>query len=81
MPKIPTGNIVEEYKIGNSKIKICNDAYINRSPEEIEQSLKRINNICLNFVMSDRYQPTSSSHDEDDTVPCAGERRARGSPS
>lgn len=60
MLKIPagtTGTVVEEYMIGNTKIKICNDAYINRSPEDIERSLKRINSICLNFVMSDRYKP------------------------
>jgi len=61
MPNVPsgtTGNVVEEYKIGNTKIRICNDAYINRSPEEIEQILKRINSLCLNFVMSDRYKPS-----------------------
>ena len=58
VPSGTTGNVVEEYKIGNTKIRICNDAYINRSPEEIEQILKRINSLCLNFVMSDRYKPS-----------------------
>ena len=62
MPKIPNGKagtVVEEYMIGNTKIKICNDAYINRSLEEIEQILKRINAKCLNFVRSDKYKPKS----------------------
>jgi hypothetical protein len=80
MPNVPTGTtgtVVEEFMIGNTKIKICNDAYINRSPEEIEQTLKRINAKCLNFIMSDKYKP---AHDEMPN-PCAGERGARGSPS
>lgn len=34
--------VVEEYKIGNTTIKIYDDAYVNRTPEEIEQSLERI---------------------------------------
>ena len=59
MPNVPTGTVVEEFMIGNTRIKICNDAYINRSPEEIEQTLKRINTKCLNFIMSDKYKPKS----------------------
>lgn len=57
MPKtITTGTVVEEFKLGNTRIKICNDAYINRTPEEIEKSLKRINDICLKCVNSSNYK-------------------------
>lgn len=79
MPKVPTGTVVEEYMIGNTKIKICNDAYIHRTPEEIEQSLKRINDICLKCVLSSGYK-SKSFDDEQDSIPCAGETGARGSP-
>lgn len=54
-----TGTVVEEFKIGNTRIKICNDAYINRTPEQIEQSKKRINEICNRIAMSDSYMPVN----------------------
>ena len=56
------GTVVEELKIGNTRIKICNDAYINRTPEQIEQSKRRINEICNKIAMSDSYIPVN--HDE-----------------
>ena len=65
MPKVPTGTVVEEFMLGNTKIKICNDAYINRTPEEIEQSLKRINDICLKCVMSSGYKSQHRSTQND----------------
>ncbi len=36
------GNIVQEYKIDNTTIKICDDAYINKTPADIEKILKQI---------------------------------------
>lgn len=66
MPKVPIGTVVEEFKLGNTTIKICNDAYINRTQEEIEQSLKRINDICLKCVMSSGYNQQSNDDPEQD---------------
>jgi hypothetical protein len=51
---ILTGNIVEEYKIGNSTIKICDSAYINKTPEDIEKILKRLTSIGWECVHSAR---------------------------
>ena len=34
--------LVEEYKIGNTRIKIYDDAYVNKTPDEIEKIIKRI---------------------------------------
>lgn len=39
--------LVEEYYIGSTKIRIYDDAYINRTPEEIEQTYKRIAEIVM----------------------------------
>ncbi|MDI3312550.1 MAG: hypothetical protein QJR05_14150 [Thermoanaerobacterium sp.] len=41
------GNIVEEYKIGNTTIKICDSAYKDKTPEDIERILKRIMEIGI----------------------------------
>lgn len=61
MPKTTatTGTVVEEFMLGNTRIKICNDAYINKTPEEIDQILKRVNNIALKCVMSSDYKDNS----------------------
>jgi len=44
------GNIVETYKIGNTTIKICNDEYKNKTPEDIQAILKRITRIRLQAI-------------------------------
>lgn len=59
--KVPTGTVVQEYMLGNTRIKICNDAYINRTPEEIQQSLKRINDICIKCIKSSSYKHKSKT--------------------
>lgn len=40
-----TDNIVKEYKIGNTTIQICDAAYKDRTPEEIEATKKRLSEI------------------------------------
>lgn len=40
------GNLVEEFKLGNTKIKIYDSAYINNTPEDIENILNRIAKIA-----------------------------------
>ncbi|WP_425447777.1 hypothetical protein [Dethiothermospora halolimnae] len=39
------GNVVEEYMLGNTKIKICDDAYRDKTKEDVEEILKRVANI------------------------------------
>ena len=41
-----TGNLVEEYKIGNTRIKIYDSAYINNTPEDNERIIRNIENIA-----------------------------------
>jgi len=42
-----TGNLVQEYDLGNTKIKIYDSAYVGKSKEEIEQILRRIAEIGM----------------------------------
>ena len=46
--------IVEEYKIGNTTIKICDDAYISKTPEDIQKTLDRIMAIGWKCIQSAR---------------------------
>jgi hypothetical protein len=55
MPKPPEpGHVVKEYMIGGTKIQICDDAYINRTREDIERTLERIVAIGWRIVESAR---------------------------
>jgi hypothetical protein len=46
------GNLVQEYKIGNTRIKIYDSAYIGKSKDDVEQILKRIADIWVNAKLS-----------------------------
>lgn len=49
--------IVETYKISNTTIKICDDAYKNKTSEDIQAILKRITHIRLQAIYKkDNYQ-------------------------
>lgn len=47
-------NIVEEYKIGNTTIKICDAAYKDKTPEEIKRILDRLTAVGWKCVKSAR---------------------------
>ena len=47
-------NIVEEYMLGNTKIQICDEAYKDKTPEDIERILKRITDIGWRALRSTR---------------------------
>lgn len=50
-------NIVETYKINNTTIKICDDAYKNKTSEDIQAILKRITHIRLQSIYKkDNYK-------------------------
>lgn len=51
---MPKGNLVEEYKIGNTRIKIYDDAYANKTPEDIDRIMKRITAIGWKIVREAR---------------------------
>ncbi|QUH27792.1 hypothetical protein [Vallitalea guaymasensis] len=48
------GNIVEEYKIGNTKVQIRDSGYINRTPEDIQKILDNISTIILNHYIREQ---------------------------
>lgn len=39
---VVTGNVVEEFNLGNTRIKICDDYCRTKTKEEVEEILKRI---------------------------------------
>jgi len=43
---VPEGNVVEVFKLGNTTIKICDDAYRDRTEEDIQRSLEIIAQIA-----------------------------------
>lgn len=46
MGQYDAGNIVEEFTIGNTRIKICDDYCRDKTPEDVEAILKRIAQIA-----------------------------------
>jgi hypothetical protein len=42
----PLGNVVMEFKLGDTRVRICDDAYRNRTPEEQRQSLRNVDRIA-----------------------------------
>lgn len=42
MKQIHEGNVVEEYMLGNTKIKICDNAYIGKTQKDIDKILANI---------------------------------------
>lgn len=53
-PKDSYKNIVEEYKIGNTTIKICDEAYKDKTSEDIRKILERITIIGWKCIRSAR---------------------------
>ena len=39
---VPVGNVVEEFKIGNTKVRICDDYCRDKTPEDVDAILKNI---------------------------------------
>ncbi|HHW01673.1 MAG TPA: hypothetical protein GXX35_02455 [Thermoanaerobacterales bacterium] len=48
--------LVKEYKLGNTKIEIYDDAYKDKTQEDIDRILKRIANIISKSVYSAGYE-------------------------
>ena len=45
------GNIIEEYKIGNTIIQICDDSYKDKSKEDIVKILENCKNIAHKYIL------------------------------
>lgn len=48
--KVQEGNVVEVFKLGNTTIKICDDAYRDKTDEDINRILDRIAQIVYENV-------------------------------
>jgi len=44
-----TSNVIKEYSIGNTKIKICDDYFVNASQEAIDTIIQNCNQIASNY--------------------------------
>lgn len=49
------GNLVGEWKQGNTKVRIFNDEYAMRSTEDIKKTMERVTNIAWEIVKEARY--------------------------
>lgn len=47
MTEVEIGNVVEEYKLGNTTAKICDDFCRDKTDEEVEAILNRISSIAF----------------------------------
>lgn len=54
MSKIKEGNVVKQYKLGNTTIKICDDAYRDKTPYELELIDKIIAKTAWKCVLDTR---------------------------
>lgn len=45
------GNVVADYMNGPTRITVYDGAYAGRTEEEIQETLKRLKEICLNIYM------------------------------
>lgn len=54
------GNIVEEYKIGNTKVQIRDSGYINRTTEDIQRTLDNVSTIILNHYIREQNKLNKS---------------------
>lgn len=43
---MPKGHVVEEYKFGNTRCRICDDYCCNKTPEDVKKILDRIEEIA-----------------------------------
>jgi|GEM_PF-915764 len=54
------GEIVEEYMLGNTKIKINNACYKNKTQAEIDAIIRRIEGIVINALIKQAVAQTES---------------------
>ena len=52
MERVKQGNIVKEFSLGNTKVRIADDFCRDKTPEEVDAILKRISCIALNHMLS-----------------------------
>lgn len=58
------GNVVAEYMIGNTKIKICDDAYRDKTPEDYRKMFKRFEDKFGYRIIHPVYAPEEHAPEE-----------------
>ena len=61
-------NLVEEYMIGGTKIKIYNDAYINKSASDIKRSIRKIEKMAYAMIKDNYLKANKASGPQEATV-------------
>nr|DAK86095.1 MAG TPA: hypothetical protein [Caudoviricetes sp.]DAU53234.1 MAG TPA: hypothetical protein [Caudoviricetes sp.] len=47
---VPDGHVVKDYYIGHTHIKICDDCYRDKTPEELEAQRQRLSDLCYELL-------------------------------
>lgn len=50
MTEVKMGNVVEEYKLGNTTVKICDDFCRDKTDEEVQAIINRISVIVFKIL-------------------------------
>lgn len=57
LAQIPVGNIIEDFKVGNTRIMICDDDCRDKGPEDKAKAIKRMEVIAANAIAAGKYKP------------------------
>lgn len=57
LAKIPVGNIVEDFKVGNTRILICDDDCRDKGPDDKAKAIRRMEVIAANAIAAGKYKP------------------------
>ncbi|PKL00088.1 MAG: hypothetical protein CVV56_07965 [Tenericutes bacterium HGW-Tenericutes-1] len=59
MPSPPViGNVVKEFMIGNTTIKICDDSYRDKTKEDVDRILMNISRNAYEFLNAQANKPS-----------------------
>lgn len=57
LAQIPVGNIIEDFKVGNTHIMICDDDCRDKGPEDKAKAIRRMEVIAANAIAAGKYKP------------------------
>lgn len=63
LAQIPIGNIVEDFKAGNTHIMICDDDCRDKTEEDKKKAIRRMEVIAANAIAAGKYKPKKKEAD------------------
>ena len=57
LDRIHVGNIIEDFKVGNTRIMICDDDCRDKGPEDKAKAIRRMEVIAANAIAAGKYKP------------------------